>query len=166
MVKRIATFLAIIAAILVLFRSRQLVSSSEALAYSKTVASFLVAAFTFKLLDIWTGKPLPSFAKIFVVTFVFSVCYLGSGSSERFPESDKDLHFGKSRFYLDYVGDQGALGYVGESIYQEKELFKSIYSVREICFFERSETNISFSLNEKKQIECSSDRIKSFVTIE
>ncbi|MGZ3771472.1 MAG: hypothetical protein ACXVCP_09115 [Bdellovibrio sp.] len=165
---KIFSALIFIIAMVVFVYSAFLVGDGNGLYIFKKIAAFLIPFSLIFIINIWTGYPYVDLGGRFLAAFVlFFICFAVSCSStKRERESPTDIKFNNSRFYVSTSGDQGALGGLGAGIYQEKEIIKSIYAVKELCFFGPDDSEITFSLVSPRELECGSNKNRYFVNVD
>jgi hypothetical protein len=165
LVLKVISFVLFMIAITMMFLSSRLVADGDSLFIAKIIACFGIFISTINLINFWTGRPHIDLGKrVLVACGVFCLCFIGSCSnSKRKPEGQDDIKQGDSRFYM--VPSGSALDFVGTSVFQERRLVDSIFTVKEICFFEKNEGNLTVKLIEPNQLECKSDKSKRTVSI-
>lgn len=165
LVLKITSFVIFMLAIVTTFLSSRLVTDGDFLFIAKIIACAGLFVATLNLINFWTGYPYVDLGKrVLIACGVFCLCFVGScANTKRKPEEKGDIKQGDSRFYMTPSGS--ALDSFGTSVFQERRLIDSVFTVEEICFFEKDETNLSVKLIEPNQLECKSDKGRKTVSV-
>lgn len=114
----------------------------------------------------FSPKQKPRRYKSTIIPFLILLFISSCSFSGRDPISDQDYKIGNSRIYMDFVGGQGGLGYLGHAIFYEKFIFKGFYKRTELCTNEKDKSqDISFNVKDEHTVECKTGNTSTLIEI-